>query len=101
MNPLMKSASKRAFNFICKITYLQFYLFCYIIALSLTTRESELKLSELLRLLKAKGAKFSRHGHKHDIWVRGEFSAPVPRHDGKEIKNKTRDSILKQLGISE
>lgn len=59
-----------------------------------------MKLSELLRLLKSRGARLERHGKEHDIWTRGEGkSAEVPRH-AKELKTGTLNRILKDLQIS-
>ena len=58
-----------------------------------------MKLSELLRLLRSKGAKLEGHGKEHDVWSRnGNLVTRVPRH-AKEIKTGTLKKILKDLGI--
>lgn len=59
-----------------------------------------MKYSELLRLLKSKGAKFERHGTSHDIWTNASGDiTEVPRHSAKEIKAGTLNKILKDLRI--
>jgi N-acyl-L-homoserine lactone synthetase len=44
------------------------------------------------RLLQA-GWIMTRHGHKHDIWARGESELAVPRHP--EINEITAQAILR------
>lgn len=60
-----------------------------------------MKLSELLKLLKANGIEFVEHRTNHD-WYRNPKTGvefPIPRHKGQEIKPKTLKSILKDAGI--
>lgn len=59
-----------------------------------------MKTSELLKILKAHGIVFAKHGRNHDLYyspVTGKLF-PVPRHKG-DVKQGTCDSILKQAGI--
>ncbi|MDQ6820032.1 MAG: type II toxin-antitoxin system HicA family toxin [Actinomycetota bacterium] len=58
-----------------------------------------MSLREFERWLKKHGARFERHGSKHDIWANGEAKASVPRHG--EIRRGTASSICKQLNIPE
>lgn len=57
-----------------------------------------MKYSELLRLLKSKGARFVAHGKEHDVWKRNGNTTRVPRHN-KEIGKSLLESMLKDLQI--
>lgn len=57
-----------------------------------------MKLSEFLRLLKSRGAKFQSHGKEHDVWIRNGNTTRVPRHE-KEIGKGLLNSMLKDLQI--
>jgi predicted RNA binding protein YcfA (HicA-like mRNA interferase family) len=71
------------------------YVFLRVIIL-----EIQMKLSELLKLLKNMGCYIIRHGKKHDIWISPLTGRrfTVPRHSGKEIPAGTADSILEAAG---
>ena len=53
-----------------------------------------MKRREIERELKESGWTLSRHGGKHDVWVRGEREIVVPRH--AEINEYTAKVILKE-----
>jgi mRNA interferase HicA len=55
-----------------------------------------MKRRELERRLRELGWTLSRHGGRHDIWVRGEREIAVPRHAG--INEYTAKSILRDAG---
>jgi len=57
-----------------------------------------MKLSELQKLLRSKGAKFLKHGKEHDVWARQGFVTRLPRH-AKELASGTLRQILKDLRI--
>lgn len=60
-----------------------------------------MKVSELIKILKKHGCKLKRNGGRHNIWYSpitgNEFA--VPRHEAKELKTGTANSILKDAGI--
>ena len=56
-----------------------------------------MKAEDLKRLLRKNGAFFEREGSNHEVWKKGNKTAPVPRH--REILESTAKTILKQLGI--
>ena len=54
-----------------------------------------MKKQELIRQLKAKGAKMIRQGGNHEFWEsRHGYRFPVPRH--QEIDERLAKEILKQ-----
>ncbi len=53
-----------------------------------------MKRADLERRLRELGWILLRHGSRHDIWSKGEFEIPVPRH--VEINEYTAKEILKQ-----
>ena len=60
-----------------------------------------MKISELIKLLKANGIEFVEHRTSHD-WNRNPETGeefPVPRHKGQDVKPKTLKSILDAAGI--
>ena len=59
-----------------------------------------MKISELEKLLKRKGARFKRHGTNHDIWENPQTGqeTKIWRH-AKEVPKGTVQAILKQLGL--
>ena len=60
-----------------------------------------MKVSELIRALKADGWYLDHNGANHDQYRHptkpGQI--PIPRHAAKELKTKTAYSILKQAGL--
>lgn len=52
--------------------------------------------SELKRLLKKNGCRFSLEGKKHEIWY---SEKTVGRHDTQEVATGTLTSILKDAGL--
>lgn len=57
--------------------------------------------SEIKRLLKKQGCYQVGEYKGHEKWfspITGNFF-PIPRHDAKEIKPKTAESILKAAGL--
>jgi len=55
-----------------------------------------MKRRELERRLRELGWRLSRHGGRHDVWVRGEREIAVPRH--AEINEYTATSIVREAG---
>ncbi|MCL2604304.1 MAG: type II toxin-antitoxin system HicA family toxin [Defluviitaleaceae bacterium] len=60
-----------------------------------------MKVSEITRLAKKHGCFIKRNGKKHDIWINPATggTAPIPRHQGKEIPTGTEEDIKKKLGL--
>lgn len=60
-----------------------------------------MKTSELKRLLRKAGCIKEPGGTNHEIWYspRTGKHFTVPRHDAKEIKTKTAETIMKQAGL--
>ena len=60
-----------------------------------------MKVSELIRLVQKKGAKFKAHGARHDVYINPNTGdeAQIPRHPAKELKKGIADGILKDLGL--
>lgn len=60
-----------------------------------------MKISELLKILKADGWYFDHHGTNHDQYRHPTKTGqiPIPRHTSKELRKKTEESILKQAGL--
>lgn len=56
-----------------------------------------MKYKDLVLQLQNAGFTFLRHGGNHDIYIKGDHTAVVPRH--KEIKEYTAQGILKKCGI--
>jgi predicted RNA binding protein YcfA (HicA-like mRNA interferase family) len=54
------------------------------------------KRRELERRLREHGWQLSRHGKRHDVWVRGEREIAVPRHT--EVNEYTARAILHEAG---
>ena len=54
---------------------------------------------ELKRWLRKQGCRFVE-GSKHTIVILGDKKTELPRHPARELKTKTRESILKALGLS-
>ncbi|MCM0717371.1 type II toxin-antitoxin system HicA family toxin [Parabacteroides sp. W1-Q-101] len=60
-----------------------------------------MKVSEVVRLLKAAGCTIYRRGGNHDIWfspLTGK-TFPVSRHKTEDLKPKTLESIKSKAGI--
>jgi predicted RNA binding protein YcfA (HicA-like mRNA interferase family) len=59
------------------------------------------KVSEFIRQLKKKGAKFHSHGSRHDWYENPENGkkSQVPRHKSKELPKGTMKDILEELGL--
>jgi len=55
------------------------------------------KQKELIKKLEDGGFIFERHGHKHDIYVRGIEREEVPRH--RDIDERLAKAILKRRGL--
>jgi predicted RNA binding protein YcfA (HicA-like mRNA interferase family) len=55
----------------------------------------------LKRQLKKNGNRFHHQGKKHEIWENTETGEqyPVGRHDSKEVRKSTLDSIKKSAGL--
>ena len=64
-------------------------------------RGAAVRVSEFIRQLKKQGIKFEEHGKKHDKYVNPKTgqSARLPRHQSQEIRDGTREQILKDLGL--
>jgi len=60
-----------------------------------------MKVSELTRLAKKHGCHIKRHGADHDIWINPKTgkTAPIPRHQSKEVPTGTAKNIIKNLGL--
>ena len=58
-----------------------------------------MKRRELEELSRKSGAKFLRHGSRHDIWIApsGELFQ-IPRHD-KDVSAGVENKILRALGL--
>ncbi|MCL1823927.1 MAG: type II toxin-antitoxin system HicA family toxin [Oscillospiraceae bacterium] len=56
---------------------------------------------ELKRLLKKNGSTLHRQGKRHEIWVNSATGEKfeVGRHDAKEVKKGTLDSIKSKAGL--
>ena len=63
----------------------------------------EMKVSELIRILKRSGCRFVEHGREHDKWHSDTTGKDfrVPRHKSKEIPSGTLKAILKDAGIEQ
>jgi len=55
-----------------------------------------MKRRELERRLRELGWELSRHGGRHDVWIRGEREIVVPRH--AEINEYTAKAIIREAG---
>lgn len=58
-----------------------------------------MKGSELKKLLREHGACCYKHRAGHDLWIRGDKVAFVPRHDRQEVPPETLRNILACLEI--
>lgn len=56
-----------------------------------------MKKREFVKRLEDGGFSFERHGHSHDIYVRGNEREEVPRHN--EINERLARAILKRRGL--
>lgn len=63
-----------------------------------TTEGQEVTGNEFKRFLAQRGATF-KQGTKHEIVTLNGTSTTLPRHPAKELKEGTRQAILKQLGL--
>jgi predicted RNA binding protein YcfA (HicA-like mRNA interferase family) len=56
---------------------------------------------ELKRLLKKNGSYFRHEGGRHEIWESSKTGKqfPVSRHDAKEVRSGTLNSIMKDAGL--
>jgi predicted RNA binding protein YcfA (HicA-like mRNA interferase family) len=56
-----------------------------------------MKRNDFVKILKAQGVVFHKHGANHDLFVHQNTGKkiPIPRHN--EIKNKTVADILKEI----
>lgn len=73
---------------------------CYNV-LNLKERGTQMKYSELERILKKHGCRLVREGTRHTHWqspITGNIF-PVGRHKSEDVKSGTLDRILKQAGI--
>lgn len=60
-----------------------------------------MKVSELIKLLKNNGAYLTMHGKEHDEWyspITKKYFR-VPRHKSKELPNGTASRIMKDAGL--
>ncbi len=57
-----------------------------------------MKQSEFRRWLEAQGAQISEGKRHSKVSLNGKLSV-IPRHPGKELKEGTKNAILKQLGL--
>lgn len=58
-----------------------------------------MKVSELERLLKSRGAYFDSHCGRHDRWKFNGNETYLPRHKAKELPKGTCQKILNDLGF--
>ena len=54
-----------------------------------------MKKKDLEKVLGKLGCKFEREGRNHEIWSRGIYKFPVPRH--REIREGTAKAIINQV----
>ena len=54
---------------------------------------------KLIKKLTDNGWWLKRRGSDHDIYTNGTATEPIPRHKGKDIKEKLAKDILKRNGI--
>lgn len=61
----------------------------------------DMKVSELLKILKNDGWYLHRNGSNHDLYRHPtkEGQLTVPRHGSKEMAKGTEESILKKAGL--
>lgn len=57
-----------------------------------------MKISEFKRWLAEQGATFKEGAGHTKVYLNGKQTT-LPRHSGKELKEGTRNGILKQLGL--
>lgn len=57
-----------------------------------------MKISEFRRWLASQGAQFTEGTNHTKVTLNGKQSV-MPRHPSKELKEGTRQAILKQLGL--
>ena len=60
-----------------------------------------MKWSEVVKLIKKKGARFKEHDKRHDVYWNPKTGdeAEIPRHPSKEAPNGTLHSILRKLNL--
>ena len=58
-----------------------------------------MKVSELTKDLRSKGAKLVAHGKEHDVWELNGRTTRIPRHQSKELPTGTLSKILKDLRL--
>ena len=60
-----------------------------------------MRVGEMIRYIKSKGCEFVRHGSDHDIWRNPKTggTAPIPRHQTKELSTGIANRIMKDLGL--
>lgn len=63
-----------------------------------TTKRQDVKISEFKRWLEARGVKVKNGANHWKLYYDGHHSV-LPRHPSKELKEGTKNAILKQLNI--
>ena len=54
-----------------------------------------MKKKDLEKTLRKLGCKFEREGGNHEIWSKGAYKIPIPRH--REIREGTARAIINQV----
>ena len=76
------------------------YILTYVFVRNIIIGEN-MKVSELIKLLKKNGAYLTMHGREHDEWyspITKKYFR-VPRHKSKELPNGTASRIMKDAGL--
>lgn len=76
------------------------YILTYVFIRNIIIGEN-MKVSELIKLLKKNGAYLTMHGREHDEWyspITKKYFR-VPRHKSKELPNGTASRIMKDAGL--
>ncbi len=62
---------------------------------------ADIKVGELVRVIKRQGCQLKRNGGEHEIWINPKTGgeAQIPRHYAKELKIGTTQKILKDLNL--
>lgn len=86
------------FQNICKEQKCSLNLSC---KFSRSFKYTEMKVSELLKILKKDGWELYRNGKRHDIYRHPtkDGQIPIPRHGSQEVAKGTEQQILKDAGL--
>jgi len=73
-------------------------IFVYTDTVNNTRRAANVKISEFKRWLESQGAEFKNGANHWKVYLNGKQTT-LPRHPSQELKEGTRQGILKQLGL--